>query len=130
VDQTGGERVKEHILTGLRWITALGAEKGVGYGRLVEVTSEHFNREESRTDIISSPSDTIGLAITMVDPLMIGGVRIKDNYLKSEKKDQDCLQAYQRTQESDSGRYRFVCVIPNLKPILILQGRPGRGQVF
>ncbi len=85
VDQTEGERVKEHILTGLRWITALGAEKGVGYGRLVEVTSEHFNREESRTDIISSPSDTIGLAITMVDPLMIGGVRIKDNYLKSEK---------------------------------------------
>jgi hypothetical protein len=84
-DQTEGERVKEHILTGLRWITALGAEKGVGYGRLVEVTSEHFNRKESRTDIISSPADTIGLAITMLDPLMIGGVRIKDNYLKSEK---------------------------------------------
>jgi len=83
-DQTEGERVKEHILTGLKWITALGAEKGVGYGRLVEVTSEHFNRKESRTDIISSPADTIGLAITMLDPLMIGGVRIKDNYLKSE----------------------------------------------
>jgi len=84
-DQTEGESLKKHILTGLRWITALGAEKGVGYGRLVEVTSEHFDREESRTDIISSPADTIGLAITMLDPLMIGGVRIKDNYLKSEK---------------------------------------------
>ena len=83
VDQLEGERVKEQILTGLRWITALGAEKGVGYGRLMEVACENFCREESSTHNIS-PSKTIGLAITMLDPLMIGGVRIKDNYLKSE----------------------------------------------
>ena len=83
-DETEGERVKEHILIGLKWITALGAEKGVGYGRLMEVACEHFDREESKSHVIS-PSDTIGLAITMLDPLMIGGVRIKDNYLKSEK---------------------------------------------
>ena len=82
-DQTEGERLKEHILTGLRWITALGAEKGIGYGRLMEVACEHFDREESKAHVIS-PADTIGLAITMLDPLMIGGVRIKDNYLTSE----------------------------------------------
>lgn len=83
VDQTEGERVKEHILTGLKWITALGAEKGVGYGRLMEVECESFCQEESKAHMIS-PADAIGLAITMLDPLMIGGVRIKDNYLKSE----------------------------------------------
>lgn len=84
VDQTEGESVKKHMLTGLKWITALGAEKGVGYGRLMEVECESFCQKESKADIIISPSDTIGLAITMLDPLMIGGVRIKDNYLKSE----------------------------------------------
>jgi len=83
-NRTEGERIKEQILTGLRWITALGAEKGVGYGRLVEVTYEHFNRGKNRADIINNTADAIGLAITMLDPLMIGGVRIKDNYLKSE----------------------------------------------
>ena len=82
-DQTEGERVREHILTGLKWITALGAEKGVGYGRLMEVECESFCHKESSTHIIR-PADAIGLAITMLDPLMIGGVRIKDNYLKSE----------------------------------------------
>ena len=82
-DQTEGETVKKHILTGLRWITALGAEKGVGYGRLMEVECENFCQEKSSAHIIS-PADAIGLAITMLDPLMIGGVRIKDNYLKSE----------------------------------------------
>lgn len=82
-DQTEGERIKEHILTGLRWITALGAEKGIGCGRLMEVACEHFDREDGKVHVIS-PADSIGLAITMLDPLMIGGVRIKDNYLKSE----------------------------------------------
>jgi len=83
-DQTEGERIKKHILTGLRWITALGAEKGVGYGRLMEVECESFCQEESKAHVIINPANTIGLAITMLDPLMIGGVRIKDNYLKSE----------------------------------------------
>jgi len=83
VDQTEGERVKKHIITGLKWITALGAEKGVGYGRLMEVECESFCHKESSAHVII-PADAIGLAITMLDPLMIGGVRIKDNYLKSE----------------------------------------------
>lgn len=85
-DLPDGQRLHEELLQGLRWITAIGAEKGVGFGRLLEVTSIALKHEEAK--VVPEPCQTapkvMGLFIRAVDPILIGGVRMKDNYLESE----------------------------------------------
>jgi hypothetical protein len=80
------EALRDHILVGLRWICAYGSQKTVGFGRAVEVQLISFERHDSR---FSAPtpgvaSQVIGLSIQAREPLMVGGVRIRDNYLASE----------------------------------------------
>ncbi|RJQ59467.1 MAG: hypothetical protein C4530_09190 [Desulfobacteraceae bacterium] len=79
--------LKSKILIGLRWIHALGAEKGVGFGRLAEAVCEEFDAVPARYSAVDSTgvSEILGLRIKPLDPLIIGGVRRKANYLESER---------------------------------------------
>lgn len=84
------EAIRDDILVGLRWVSALGSEKGIGFGVLEEVispnTEDCWKATESKP-VITPPSiapQSLGIAITMKDPILLGGRRIKDNHLKSE----------------------------------------------
>lgn len=80
------DTIKKQLALGLRWITALGANKGIGFGRLMKVEL----KEESRDVKITLPSaqarqeSVIGLKIMATEPLLIGGIKRKAFYLESE----------------------------------------------
>lgn len=77
------EIIKE-IKTGLKWITAFGAEKGIGFGKLQTVKVE----SNSIVEINSNHQHTVkgsrfSLVITSDEPLMLGDVKIKNNFQES-----------------------------------------------
>lgn len=81
------ESIRKLIIAGFRWISALGAEKGVGFGRLCSVKVA----EKSRTPIETVKIGASGaarkhrLAIFPQEPIAVGGKKIKDNYMTSVK---------------------------------------------
>ncbi len=79
-----GEKVRDQVLAGLRWITAMGAEKTAGFGRLLKVICEDFSVSEFKT--FQAPADKTrisALSITLSEAVAVGGVKIKDNYMES-----------------------------------------------
>jgi len=83
-DKKTAEDLRDKILIGLRWITRLGADKTVGYGELTEVILDKFTPTEAEVKPEELDDSVLRLKITASEPLLIGGVRIKDNYLTSE----------------------------------------------
>jgi hypothetical protein len=79
-----GEDLRDILLQGLRFITRLGADKTVGWGRLEQVECTD-GIEESRVTLQNCPdAESLRFSITPIEPLLVGGVRIKDNYLPAE----------------------------------------------
>jgi hypothetical protein len=98
------EEVRNQVLTGLRWITAMGAEKTVGFGRLLRVVCEDFSARENekfhpppappsgegsfqdslpRRGRAGEGESRMGLSISLKEALTVGGVKMKDNYMES-----------------------------------------------
>ncbi len=81
------ENLINQIKQGLRWITALGANKGIGFGRLHKVEVKEISRKNIGKPIIGNSAKNrtaLGLVISPVEPLLIGGIKRKSNYLESE----------------------------------------------
>lgn len=74
------------IRCALKWIAALGAEKGIGFGRLQSVTApdcEPVPIDLSSTKDAENPSDRLTLVITAQEALLLGDVKMKVNYQES-----------------------------------------------
>lgn len=83
------ELIKE-ISTGLKWISAFGAEKGVGFGKLLTVkveppTIENTGGAAGKTSLPVPSGKSLSLVITTEEPLMLGDVKIKDNFQESRE---------------------------------------------
>lgn len=83
------ESLKKTIKMGFKWITAFGANKGIGFGRLKAVNIEDENTEDISVNINSIPQEhandhKIGLIIKPSELLLMGGVKSKQLYLESE----------------------------------------------
>jgi hypothetical protein len=83
---TDANNIHKEIQLGLKWMTRLGAEKGIGFGRLKSVDAELM--EPKAIELIHSPaakaSPQFTLSITTDDVLMLGDIRIKEsNYQES-----------------------------------------------
>lgn len=80
--------LSKKLIEGFKFVGAFGAEKGVGFGRLKSVAFDPDKNIET-TDIVINPqppetiSDHLTVIIETKDPLLLGDVRIKDNYLES-----------------------------------------------
>lgn len=74
---TVAKQIAATLNVGLKWLANLGAEKGVGYGRLAAVRiSEPIIQVTSPTDTVNFDSGTsLHLRITPLEPLLIGGVK-------------------------------------------------------
>jgi len=88
VNKEEAEKIINEIATGLKWISAFGAEKGVGFGKLRKVKIETQSISEARLRpekaTIAIPfGKSFSLVITTEEPLMLGDVKIKDNFQES-----------------------------------------------
>ncbi len=91
IEENKLDDMRRNLLLGLKWITAIGANKGIGFGQLVEVNVSNGSPKPVTINLHQPTSsqpesdECFGLKIKPLEPLMIGGVRQKDNYLYSEK---------------------------------------------
>ncbi|MBN1145606.1 MAG: hypothetical protein JXA78_00010 [Anaerolineales bacterium] len=73
---------------GFKWLTNLGAEKGVGFGRLLSarVTSPIQQSVQEMDLSILTDVDAIYLRVIPLEPIIIGGVKKpRSNYVQSER---------------------------------------------
>lgn len=85
-DEQKAKQILNEIVTGLKWISAFGAEKGVGFGKLCKVIPGElktipFKKGASVSTIQNATR--FSLVITTEEPLMLGDVKIKDNFQES-----------------------------------------------
>ncbi len=85
VDARQAKNLADKLTSGLKWITAVGAIKGSGYGRLEKVETQLLSSALRHT----VPAKTIvqrelTLIFTFDDDLLIGGVKKAVNYLESQ----------------------------------------------
>jgi len=86
-DTIEAEKIRNELLLGFKWINALGAEKGVGFGRLV--SAEYSKIKDVTINLPGSyplpqqPVSRFGLIVKTNDPLLLGDVKIKANYQES-----------------------------------------------
>jgi len=85
-DETERKTIENSVLIGLRWITAFGTEKSVGFGRVMEVNLVDSQVEHHDPERIGKGNavSEICMALTQDEPVTIGAKRIKDNYLTTE----------------------------------------------
>jgi len=85
-DEQKAKIILNEIVAGLKWISAFGAEKGVGFGKLCNVIPGELKsipfKKGSSVSSIQNPL-RFSLVITTEEPLMLGDVKIKDNFQKS-----------------------------------------------
>lgn len=85
-DDDDAKKIHEEISLGLKWMARLGAEKGIGFGRMKSVDAELM--KPVAIDLKHSPaakqSPHLTLSITTDDVLMLGDIRIKANYQDSK----------------------------------------------
>jgi len=82
------KNIHKEIQLGLKWMTRLGAEKGIGFGRLKSVDATLVEPlaaiDLKKHSPVAKPSPQLTLTITTEDPLMLGDIRIKEsNYQES-----------------------------------------------
>ncbi|NOZ69996.1 MAG: hypothetical protein GXP46_12320 [Deferribacteres bacterium] len=87
LDRDEAEDIYGWVSMALKWVTAVGAEKTAGFGKLVSVKTS-LSCEDVRTPVLSSssgrPDEWFTLTVRAFDPLVIGGVKRKANYLETE----------------------------------------------
>lgn len=85
LDPEGVKQIINYVETGLRWTTGLGAERTVGFGRLIDVAVE-----EKTTPIVesgsgaTSSSNELYLLIKFGGPFCVAKRRISDNLFQSD----------------------------------------------
>ncbi len=86
-DAAEAGRIREHVEAGLKWIFALGAEKGVGFGRLFKVSVAEASRivHDPQNIRETGPVREYKLSIIPMEPLTMGMKKIKDNYMETGK---------------------------------------------
>ena len=71
---------------GLVWLTNLGAEKGVGYGRIKAVEMGEPVKRAANVAHVVSFTDACQLRIKPIDPIIVGGIqKPRTNFIASEK---------------------------------------------
>ncbi len=76
------------VTSGLKWITSVGAEKTVGFGKIVSVKSEGEKIEDLSLPVslpvANPPEEWFTVIIKAEEPILIGGVQRATNYRESE----------------------------------------------
>jgi hypothetical protein len=85
-DTSAADTFHATINEGLKWTAAFGAEKGVGFGRLKAVTT-NLSTEPVKIDLNAhiTPAPQLTITIKPEEPLLLGDLRMKDNYLESRE---------------------------------------------
>ncbi len=84
-DQDSADNIKRDIEIGLQWITNLGAERTVGFGRLLNVMVTLTNSTISESSqVITTGADILDLKIIPSSAFCISRRRISNNLFKSE----------------------------------------------
>ncbi len=93
-DSSGGEEkraseVYKNILIALKWITAFGSEKSIGFGRLQMINAQlrtekidisDLIKKEKQQATISKSNNIFTLSIEAQEPLLLGDLKIETNY--------------------------------------------------
>ncbi|MEW5985003.1 MAG: RAMP superfamily CRISPR-associated protein [Chloroflexota bacterium] len=81
-------QITRALQIGFQWLTNLGAEKGVGFGRLLRVwVSNPEDQGVPKLDTTTlSVGDTLHLRVQPLEPILVGGVKKpRTNYVPSNK---------------------------------------------
>ena len=86
-DDSEIKTITDEIATGFRWITAVGAEKTTGLGKIVSVETDVITHDINLSSNIS-PSDSSEEWLTIIieaeDPLFTGGIQREGHYSESD----------------------------------------------
>lgn len=85
-DADSAEKVKDSIRIGLRWITNVGANCNVGFGRLldVEIAEVHYAPLTAAITSRTMGADRFDLELNLLSPFCISRPRVADNLFESE----------------------------------------------
>lgn len=86
-DANAAIRLASVLQLGLQWLATVGAEKGVGFGRLKSAkVSSPTENEVPAIQTISGTSNALHLRITAHEPLLAGGIKSRrTNYIVSRQ---------------------------------------------
>ena len=83
-DDDAARNVTNRVLLGFKWLTTIGAEKSVGFGRLVAACLSDPQPQPIQL-VALAPGDALSLRITPKEPLLVGGIKPRrTNYVFSE----------------------------------------------
>jgi CRISPR/Cas system CSM-associated protein Csm3 (group 7 of RAMP superfamily) len=85
-DASDVEKIKDCIQIGLRWITNLGANCNVGFGRLLDaqVTDVQQSTDVQPATVTATGAEKLELEITPQAPFCVSRRRVADNLFESE----------------------------------------------
>ncbi len=78
------EDVRKLVRTALRWVVAVGAERSVGFGRVVDCCCGPLDCAEWHTPVCPSPYAAFDLALRFTHPVCFARRRVADNLFDSE----------------------------------------------
>lgn len=83
-DADEAQAITRMLHTGFRWLTNLGAEKGVGFGRLRAVAVSAPVADETPKAVAMGAGPALHLRITPLEPILVGGIKNRrTNYVES-----------------------------------------------
>ena len=84
-DKPEADTIQSQIAYGLRWVTNLGGERTVGFGRLVEVriTAEHRALTFAPLPAAAA-AETLPFTLRLLGPFCVSKRRVADNLFESE----------------------------------------------
>jgi len=74
----------ETLSKGLKWITALGGSKGIGFGRFERVSTSFRNSEPISPQSYSNHHQKFNIHFEFLDDLLIGGIKKATYFVESE----------------------------------------------
>jgi hypothetical protein len=85
-DKVEADLIQSQIAYGLRWMTNLGGERTVGFGRLVQVSlrAEHRSLAVVPLTTASASVETLPMTLRLLAPFCVSKRRIADNLFESE----------------------------------------------
>lgn len=83
-DDADAERVRQHVTTGLRWITSLGAMRTVGFGRLLDVALQAASEPAASVTAGATGDERLAVLLTLEAPFCVPRHRTDDNLFESE----------------------------------------------
>ena len=86
-DLRAATRLASLVRLGLQWLATVGAEKGVGFGRLKSVqVSAPSKKNTSANPALAGTTNALHLRITAHEPLLAGGIKSRrTNYIASRQ---------------------------------------------